>query len=86
MHMFLDIWHQVLFPGDLRDATLLNFCTIESNCLTQSTTLSTLEQLPVYFYLITWRIQLDCFDRSVYSQCALCNKTWLKFRKAFCLF
>ena len=32
------------------------------------------------------RIQLDCFDRSAYSQCALCNRTWLKFRKAFCFF
>ena len=47
---------------------------------------STLEQLPVYFYLITGRIQLDCFDGSVYSHCALCNRMWLKFRKAFCLF
>ena len=45
-----------------------------------------LEQLPVYFYLITVRIQLDCFDRSVYSQCVLCNKTWLKVRKAFVCF
>ena len=37
---------------------------------------STFEQLSsVYFYLITGRIQLDYFDRSVYSQCALCNKT-----------
>ena len=33
-------------------------------------------------YLITGRIQLDCFDSSVYSQCALYNKTWLKFQKA----
>ena len=39
-----------------------------------------------HFDLITGRIQFDCFDRSVYSQCAQCNKTWLKFRKAFCLF
>ena len=51
-----------------------------------SATPSTSEQLPVYFYLITGRIQLYCFDRSVYSQCTLCNKTWLKFRKSFCLF
>ena len=36
--------------------------------------------------LNTGRIQFDCFDRSACSQCALCNKTWLKFRKAFCLF
>ena len=38
-------------------------------------------------YLLNYRAyQLDCFDRSVYSQCALCNKSWLKFREAFCLF
>ena len=53
-------------------------------------TTSTLEQLPrelpAYFYLITERNQLDCFGRSVYSQCAPCNKTWLKFRKVSCLF
>ena len=35
--------------------------------------------------LIIGRIQLDCFDMSAYSQCALCNKTWVKFRKAFFL-
>ena len=52
---------------------------------TWSATPSTTEQLPAYFYLIAGRIQLDCFDRSVYSHCALYNKTWLKFRKAFCL-
>ena len=45
-----------------------------------------LEQLRVCFYLNTGHIQLDCFDRSVYSQCALCNKTWLKFRNTFSLF
>ena len=28
----------------------------------RSPTPSTLEQLPVYFYLITGLIQLDCFD------------------------
>ena len=50
-----------------------------------ATTTSTLEHLPVYFYIISGRIQLDCFDRSVYSQYALFNKTWLKVRKAFCL-
>ena len=49
---------------------------------TRSATPSTLEHLPVYFYLITGRIQLDCFDRSVYSQCALYDRTWLKFRKS----
>ena len=43
------------------------------------------EQLPWYFYLTIGRIQRDCFDMSAYAQCALCNKTWLKFRKAFCL-
>ena len=37
-------------------------------------------------YLITRHIQLDSFDRSVYCQCAVCNTTWQKFRKAFCLF
>ena len=38
--------------------------------------------------LFSGRIQLDCFYRSVHlhSQCTLCNKTWLKFRKAVCLF
>ena len=43
--------------------------------IANTVTPSTLEQLPMYFYLITGRIQLDCFDRSVYSQCALYNKT-----------
>ena len=41
-------------------------------------TSSTLEQLQVSF---TGRIQLDC-----YCQCELCNRTWLKFRRAFCVF
>ena len=40
---------------------------------TWSTTPSMLEQLPVYFYLITRRIPLDCFDKSIYSQCIICN-------------
>ena len=34
-----------------------------------------LSSTKVYFYLIRGRIQLDCFDKLVYSQCALCNKT-----------
>ena len=54
---------------------------------TESATASSLEQLPLYFFFkITGLIKLDCFDRSVYSKCALHNKTWLKFQKAFCLF
>ena len=60
--------------------------SVEPLIVPRSVTPSLLEQLPLYFYLIIGRIQLDCFDRSVYSQYALCNKTWLKFRKAFCLF
>ena len=71
------------------DAALWNFYTPECgtiNLLTPSATPSTLEQLPAHFYLIRGRIQLDCFDRHVYSQCALCNKTWLKFRKAYCFY
>ena len=52
---------------------------ISVQLLTRSATPSTLEQLPVYFYLITGRIQLDCFYRLAFSQCALCNKTCLKF-------
>ena len=35
-----------------------------------SATPSTLEQLPLQFYLTTGHIQFGCFDRSVYSQCA----------------
>ena len=44
---------------------------------------STTEQLPVHFYLITVLTQLDCFDRSVHSQCALCDKTWLMLQNTF---
>ena len=40
--------------------------------------LNSLEQLPVYFYLITRIIQFDCLDRSLYSQGKMCDKTWLK--------
>ena len=29
LRMFSDIWSQALFPGDLHDAALQNFCTIE---------------------------------------------------------
>ena len=32
---------------------------------TRSATTRTLEQLPVYFYLIIVLIQFDCFDKSV---------------------
>ena len=35
--MFLNIWHQILFLGDLHDAALYNFCTIDCgtfNCHT----------------------------------------------------
>ena len=36
--------------------------------------------------LLNYRVYpIDYVDRSVFSQCALCNKTWLKFRKGFCL-
>ena len=107
---------------------LLFRVSVQLNVPTWSATPSTLEQLQVYFYSITGPIQLDCFDKSVYSQCALCmphglqlparlsnckftfiqlpglsnlivsisqftlnvhyacNKTWIKFMKAFCLF
>ena len=84
LRIFLNIWRQILFPGDLHDTVLQNFCTAEYGTFNYPygrQTHSMLEQLPVSFYLITGRIQLDCFDRPVYSQCALCYKTWLKFRK-----
>ena len=29
---------------------------------------------------------IDCLEGSFYVWCALCNETWLKFLKAFCLF
>ena len=77
LRMFLNIWRQLLFPRDLHDTALQNFCTIECG---------TTQNCAAYFYSITGRIQLDSFDRSVYSQCAPCNKTWLKFQKAFCVF
>ena len=34
--------------------------------------------------LLNYSAYPTCFDRPVYSQCALRNKTWA--RKAFCLF
>ena len=37
--------------------------SVEPLTATRSATASTLEQLPVCFYLITGRIQLDCLDR-----------------------
>ena len=51
---------------------LLFGVSVQLNVPTWSATPSTLEQLQVYFYSITGPIQLDCFDKSVYSQCALC--------------
>ena len=60
--------------------------SVEPLIATRSATPTSLEQLPLYFYLIIRYIRLDCFDRSVTSQCALCNKTWIEFRKPFCLF
>ena len=36
--------------------------------------------------LLDYRVYPTCFNRSVYSQCALCNKKLPKFQKAFCLF
>ena len=39
---------------------------------TRSATLSTLEQLTVYFYSITGLIKLDCFDKSVCSRKVFC--------------
>ena len=47
--------------------------SLESLIAHASATPSTLEQLQVYFYLITRRIQFDCLDRSIYSKCTLCN-------------
>ena len=35
LRMFLSIWRQILFPGDLHDDALYNFCTTEGgtfNC------------------------------------------------------
>ena len=48
--------------------------SVEPSIAHRSATPSTPEQLPVYFYLITWLIQLYCFHKSVCS------------RKAFYLF
>ena len=48
--------------------------SVEPLLPSRSATPSTLEQLPVYFYLVTGLIQHDCFDKSVCSQCALRNK------------
>ena len=50
--------------------------SVESLTATRSATPSTLEHLPEYFYLITGRIQFDCFDMSVYSLYAIYNETW----------
>ena len=78
LRIFSNIWRQILFPGDLRDAALQNFCTIQRETFNCPGGLQLpFDQLSVYFYLITGRIQLDCFDRSVYSQCALHNKTFV---------
>ena len=46
MLMFLNIWSQILFPGDLHDDALQNFCIIEYGTLNCS---HLLEQLPVNF-------------------------------------
>ena len=48
---------------------------------TRSETPSMLERLPVYFYLVAGRIQLDCFGRSACSQCHYTIR-----RKAFFVF
>ena len=61
LRMLLNIWHQILFLEDLHDASLYNFCAIEFgtfNCACGLQTPSTLEQLPVYFYLITSQIDM----------------------------
>ena len=53
--------------------TISEQLSLESLLPALSTTPSMLEQLPVYFYLITRRIPLDCFDKSIYSQCIISN-------------
>ena len=61
----------------LNNRFYVKFMQLEKGLLsTGSATPSMLEQLPVYFNLITGCIQLDCFHRSVYSQCALCECIW----------
>ena len=84
----LNIWRQILFPRDLQDAALYNFCTIECGTINFQRGMQLPERLSNYQRTFTnYRsFQPDCFDRSVNTQCVLCNKTWLKFRKTFCFF
>ena len=48
--------------------------------------LQLIARLSNYWCTFNNGVYLSCFDRSVYSHCALCNKTWLMCRKAFFLF
>ena len=45
--------------------------SVESLIAMRSATPRTLEHLQEYFHLITGHFQFDCFDRSVYSVCAV---------------
>ena len=74
LRMFLNIWRQILFLGDLDDDALLNFCRTECGTLNcpPGLQLPAPEQLPLCFYLITGLILLDCFDKSDCSRKAFC--------------
>ena len=70
LRMFLNISRQILFPGDLYDAALKNFCTIKCgtfNCLHGLQFPAHYRAITSVLYLNTGLIQLDYFDRSVYS-------------------
>ena len=40
LRMFLNVWCQILFPGDLHDTALKNFCTVECGTFLKSPTRS----------------------------------------------
>ena len=87
LRIFFYYWCQIWLPGDLHDAAFQNFFTIECetfNCQRGLLLLARLSNPGVL--LFNNRAYLTSLFISVYSQCALCNRTWLKFRKAFCLF
>ena len=67
LRTFLNIWREILFPGDLQMMLLriLVQLSVELKLRTRSAPHSTLKQLPVYFHLIIVLIQFDCFDKSV---------------------
>ena len=71
LHMFLNTWRQISFPGSLHDAAFQNFYTFECGTINDPgglqlpARLGNYQDTSTYLELLTGRIQFESFDRSV---------------------